>query len=113
MGMIIRLLLNALAVFLAAYFVPGIVLSGFETALIVALVLGLINIFIKPVLKIITLPINIVTLGLFGLVINAFLFWLAGYVVEGFDVLGFVPAFVGALVVAVVVWIGEGLLGLD
>lgn len=93
------------AVLLAAYFVPGITVQSFITALFVALVLGLINTFIKPVLGILTLPINIITLGLFGIIINALFFWFASVVVSGFMITGFMPALIGSIVVSFIMWV--------
>jgi putative membrane protein len=107
MKILIKFLILAGAVLLASYVVPGIAVAGFATALIVALVLGLINLVIKPIIKILTLPITILTLGLFGLVINTILFWFVSYVVAGFDVSNFIAAFWGALVVAVVMWVAD------
>lgn len=105
MKLLIRLLINALAILLVAYLVPGVAVNGFYTALIVAVVLGLLNLVIKPLLVVLTLPITILTLGLFTFVINALLFWFVGTVVRGFSVDGFVPAFLGALILTVVSWI--------
>jgi putative membrane protein len=102
MQLLIRLLVNALAILLVAYFVPGVAVSSFLTALVVALVLGLLNVIIKPILVILTLPINILTLGLFTLVINALLFWFASTFISGFSVSGFAAAFFGALIVSAV-----------
>lgn len=93
------------AVIAAAYIVPGIEVSSFGTALIVALVFGLINVFIKPVLKILTFPINLLTLGIFGLILNVLLFWAVSGPVAGFVISGFVPALLGSLVVSVVMWV--------
>jgi len=98
------------AVLLAAYFVPGITVHSFVTALFVALVLGLINTFIKPVLKILTLPVNILTLGLFGIVLNALFFWFASVVVTGFAIAGFIPALIGSIVVSLIMWILDSFL---
>ncbi len=87
--MLMRLLLNSLAVIIAAFLLPGVHLDGFLIAIVVAVVLGVINIFLKPILLILTLPINIFTLGLFTLVINAVLVQLASAVVPGFTVENF------------------------
>jgi putative membrane protein len=92
---------------LASHIVSGIYVDSWGTALLAALVLGIINLVIRPIIMILTLPINILTLGLFSLVINAILFWMTGAIVKGFDVNGFVPAFFGALIVAVASWIGH------
>ena len=85
--------------------VPGISVPNLATALVVSLVLGVLNLFIRPVLLLLTLPVTLVTLGLFTLVINALLFWLAAFFVKGFEVSGFVAAFLGALIVSVAKWL--------
>jgi putative membrane protein len=102
MSLLLRWLINALTLMMAAYLVPSIEIAGFYTALVVALVLGLINALIRPFLILITLPITILTLGLFTLVINALLFWFVASFVEGFNVGGFWSAFFGALVFSIV-----------
>jgi len=99
---ILRWVLYALTIMLIAWLIPGISVTGFMSALIVALVIGIINLFIKPIVTLVTLPINLITLGLFGLVINALLFWLAGIVVPGFEVNGFLSALLGSLVLSVI-----------
>lgn len=110
MYLILRWVLNALVLLGVAYFVPGIQVSGFYAALISALVLGLVNAVIRPLLILLTLPVNILTLGLFTLVINAFLFWFVSTVVKGFTVAGFWPAFWGALLFSLVSWLLSELL---
>lgn len=107
MRMLLKWLIAALAIFVAAYFVPGIHVASFITALIVALVLGVLSITIKPLVKLITLPINLLTFGLFTLVINALFFWLVGTFIKGFTVDGFLAAFLGSLVVSAVNFIGD------
>lgn len=102
MRIIIRLLVNALAVFIAAYVLPGVAVDGPLTALIVAVVLGVVNTFLKPILVILTLPITFVTLGLFLLVINGALVLLVGELVPGFVVDGFLWALLFGLVVSLV-----------
>ncbi len=109
MSILLRWLISAVSLMLVTYFVPGIKVQSFYTALIAALVLGLINSLIKPVLIILTLPVNILTLGLFTLIINAFLFWLAATIVKGFGVDGFWPAFWGALTMSIVSWVLNGI----
>jgi putative membrane protein len=89
MNLIIRILLTAVAVVILAKFLPGVAVEGFTSAIIVAVVLGLLNIFIKPILVILTLPITVVTLGLFLLVINACIILLADKFIDGFAVDGF------------------------
>ncbi len=109
MSLLLRWLIGAVSLMLVTYMVPGIKVESFYTALIAALILGLINSLIKPILIVLTLPVNILTLGLFTLVINALLFWLAATIVKGFGVAGFWPAFFGALAMSVVSWILNGL----
>lgn len=101
---LLRLFLNALAVMLVTYLVPGVIVSDFPHALIAAIVLGLINALIRPVLTLLSFPVTILTLGFFTLVINAFLFWLAAELVPGFQVQGFAAAFWGGLVFWLMSW---------
>src|SRR6185369_16570508 len=103
MKILVRFLGTVLAVLLAAYVVPGFVITGFYTALIVALILGILNITIKPLLLILTLPLNVITLGLFTFVINAVLLWFIASFVDGFQAT-FVAALLGGIVIAVVNW---------
>lgn len=102
MPLIIRWLITALAIMVTAYLLPGVSVSGFGVALIVALVLGIINVLLKPILVILTLPITIVTLGLFVLVINAGLVLLTDQIVSGFDVVNFWWALLFSLVLSVI-----------
>lgn len=95
----------AIAVMIAAYILPGVTVSGFLTALIVALVLGLINAVIKPILLILTLPINILTLGLFTFVINAAIILLVSAIVPGFRVDGFWWALLFSIVLSIILYI--------
>lgn len=85
-----------------AYLLPGITVASFGSALIAALVLGLVNMLVKPVLVLLTLPITIVTLGLFLIVINALLFWFVGSVLKGFQVNGFWWAVGGAILYSII-----------
>lgn len=110
MRLLLRWLLNALAIILISYLISSISVSGFYIALMVALILGLVNAVIRPLIIILTLPINILTLGLFVLVINALLFWFVSSFVKGFEVAGFQAAFVGALILSVVSWFSNMLL---
>ena len=110
MYLILRWLINALAILGIAYFLPGVGVTGIYAALIAALILGIINALLRPILIILTLPVNILTLGLFTLIINAFLFWFASTIVEGFVVADFKAAFYGALIMWLVSWITNWLL---
>ena len=105
MGFLIRLIVNAVALICVAYVVPGIHVSGIGGALIAALILGIVNAILRPILVVLSLPLELVTLGLFTLVINALLFWLVGALHVGLTVDGFWPAFWGAIVMAIVSWI--------
>ncbi|MEA2666805.1 MAG: putative rane protein [Candidatus Eremiobacteraeota bacterium] len=105
MGFLIRLVVNALAMLCVAYIVPGVHVTGFGGALIAALILGIVNAVLRPILVILSLPLEILTLGLFTLVINALLFWLVGRLGVGLYVDGFWPAFWGAIVMSIVSWI--------
>jgi putative membrane protein len=104
---ILRWVINAIALYLAVYLVPGVNLEGgWVSILWLALIFGLINAFLRPLLKLLTCPLIILTLGLFTLLINTFLFWLTSQVGQafgiGFTIDGFWPAFLGGLVVTAV-----------
>lgn len=107
MKIVVKFVLIALSILAIAELgvVGGISVDSFKTALIVAVILGIINVFIRPVLIILTLPISIITFGLFALIINAVLFWGVSLLVSGFTVAGFIPAFLGALIVSAVQWL--------
>lgn len=100
--LIVVWILNAVALLAVAYVLPGIVIASFWSAMLAALVLGFLNTMVKPFLILLTLPITIVTLGLFLLVLNALVFWLAGSVLRGFQVEGFWWAVAGALLYSVI-----------
>ncbi|MFA6254655.1 MAG: phage holin family protein [Patescibacteria group bacterium] len=102
MKFLLSWLVATLAILITAYLLPGIAINGLFAALVAALVLGLINAFLKPILIIITLPINILTLGLFTLVINALLVLLASIIVPGFEVTNFWWALLFSLVLSIV-----------
>jgi len=106
MKFVLRVLFTALGVLAAASIVPGIGIASFWVAVLVALVLGFLNITIGVLLKVLTLPLSLVTFGLFFLVINALMFWMASFV-KGFQVAGFWPAFWGSIIVTVVSIIGK------
>lgn len=102
MKLIFRWFSVALGFFAAAYLVPGVVVTGFGTAILLAAIWGVLGIIVRPVLVILTLPVTIVTFGLFVFVINAGLFWWLGGIIEGFAVRGFAPALLGSLVMSAV-----------
>ncbi|EJC62038.1 phage holin family protein [Alcaligenes ammonioxydans] len=110
MTLLLVWILNAVALLVVAYILPGITVASFGSALIAALVLGLLNTLVKPLLIVLTLPITIVTLGLFLLVLNALVFWFAGSILKGFQVEGFWWAVIGAIVYSLVSGLLSGLL---
>ena len=98
---LVNWVVTALGLMLVAHLVPGFRVAGLGTALVAALVFGLINATLGFLLKLVTFPLTILTLGFFLLVVNAFMLWLAGVLVPGFSVQGFLPALLGAIILAV------------
>ena len=98
MKILVRWLLLAVALLLVAHLYPGVVVKSFTSALIAALVLGLLNTLLRPLLVLLTLPVTVLSLGLFLFVINALMFWAAAYVLDGLAVTGFVSALIGSLI---------------
>ena len=98
MKIIVRWLLLAAALLLVAHLYPGVVVKSFTSALIAAFVLGLLNALLRPILVLLTLPVTLVTLGLFLFVINALMFYFAASMLDGFQVTGFVAALIGSLI---------------
>jgi putative membrane protein len=101
---LIRVLTTAVTLVLIANFVPGIAVSNFYIALVVAVIWGIFGLTIRPVLTILTLPINLITFGLFSFILNALLFWLIATFVAGFTVNGFIPALIGSAIISCVSW---------
>lgn len=110
-GFIVRLLINAVGLWIAAAIVPGITFDGAWTLLFAALLVGVVNALVRPVVILLTLPLTIVTLGLFLLVVNAAMFGLVAWLLPGFAVSGFFAALLGWLIVSVVSWIASWLIG--
>lgn len=102
---------NAAALMILTYVMPSVHVKGFGTALLVAVILGLINILVRPVLVLLTLPVTLLTLGLFLLVINGAMFMLADKLIDGFNVDGFVAAIIAALLYSVISWLIQTVLG--
>ncbi len=104
-GIFIRWLILTVAIIIASYLLEGIRVSGFFSAFFAAAMLGILNAFFRPILLILTLPINIMTLGLFTFVINAIMLMMASGVISGFEVSGFWSAVFGSLLISIVSWI--------
>ena len=109
MHLLLRWVIYTLAIMLLPYILPGITVKNFYAALIAALILGLVNAIIRPLVILLTLPVNILTLGLFTLIVNALMLWLVSTMVKGFDVANFTAAFLGALILWAVSWIVNAL----
>jgi putative membrane protein len=110
MRFLLRLLLNGLAIIVAAWFVPGVRLAGLVPAIVAGILLGLVNALVRPILLLLTFPITLLTLGLFIFIVNAICFALTAALVPGFSLSGFFAAFFGALVVTIVSWVLNALL---
>ncbi len=102
MKLLIKWLLSAAALLLVAYIYQGVEVSSFTAALVAAFVIGLLNTFVRPVLVILTLPVTVLTLGLFLFIINALMFWAASGVLSGFHVRDFTAALIGSLIYSVI-----------
>lgn len=105
MGILLRWFMLTAAILLASYMVSGIEVHGFWGAFFAAAILGILNAFFRPILIILTLPLNILTLGLFTFVINAFLLKMVSGVISGFEVHGFWAAVLGSVVISIVSWV--------
>jgi putative membrane protein len=110
LNLIARWIINAAALLLVAYLYPGVTVESFWAAVVAALVLGLVNAVLRPILVILTLPVTLLTLGLFIFVINAALFWLVANIVQGFGVTGFGAAFIGSILYSVITLVTSWLL---
>jgi putative membrane protein len=104
MRLLLTWLINALALFALPFLMTSVTVSNFGAAIIAALVLGLVNTLIRPVLVLLTLPVTVLSLGLFILVINALLFWLVTHFVDGIAVSGFVSAFIASILYSIISW---------
>ena len=109
MRFLLKLLVTSLAVFFSAYILDGVYLNGFPTAILVALLIGFLNAFLKPILILLTIPITLITFGLFLLVINAIIIMLADYALPGFTVDSFFTAVLFSIIVSIITWILEAL----
>jgi putative membrane protein len=110
MRFLLRLLLNGVAVLFAAWLIPGVRVDNTATGIIAGIALGLVNAIVRPLLILMTLPLTLVTLGLFIFVVNAICLALAAWLVPGFSIAGFGTAFIGALVISIVSWVLDSIL---
>ena len=114
MRLLLRFLVIAAAVWLVAAYVPGVtVTEGISSYLWIALVFAAVNLLVKPVLKLLSFPLLLLTLGLFLLVINAAMFALTAWLTDQLALDGIAPAVIGSLVISVVTWVGDNVVGLD
>ena len=111
MKTLLKWLLSAAALLCVAYIYSGVQVNSFTSALIAAFVIGLFNVVLRPVLVVLTLPVTIVTVGLFLFVINALMFWAAASVLDGFQVTGFAAALIGSLIYSALGLVIESALG--
>ena len=102
---LLKWLINTLALLITAYVVKGIQVTGVSALFLAAALLGILNALIRPILIILTLPINIITLGLFTFIINGAMLWFVSLIIKGFVIQGFWPAVVGALIISLVSWL--------
>jgi len=109
--LLLRTIVGMLGLWLADKFVPGVDITDNTTLLIAALIMGVVNAVIRPIVVLLTIPVTFLTLGLFLIVVNAAMFGLTAYFLEGFSVAGFWPALFGAIVTGVINWIGQSVIG--
>jgi putative membrane protein len=109
MKLLIKLAVNVLSLLVVAYLIPGFILQDFMAAIVAAVVIGVINTFIKPVLQIIALPISILTFGVAAFLINVFLLWFTSYLVPGFEITNFLTAVIASITLSLVSWFLEKL----
>src|SRR3989344_5970971 len=105
MLLIVRLAINVFALLIVAYLVPGFRLTSLWSAVVAAVVIGVVNTFIKPILQLIALPISVLTFGLFAFLINVFLLWGTSKIVPGFEIGGFTTAIIASILLSLVSWL--------
>ena len=110
-GFLLRFAITAIGLWIASVFVPGVSIDSPGTLLLAALLLGIVNAVIRPIVLLLTLPITLITLGLFILVVNAAMFGLVAVLLDGFHLSGFFAALFGALLVSITSWIGAAFIG--
>lgn len=102
--MVVRLGVNVLALFVVAYIVPGFVLKDIWSAVVAAVIIGVVNTFIRPILQLVALPLSLLTFGIFAFLINVLLLWGVSFVVPGFEIESFTTALVASIALALVSW---------
>ena len=110
MKLLLTWIIGALAILLSAWIVPGVSIAGFGASLLAALILGAVNAMIRPIIIILTLPINILTLGLFTLVINVAMVSLVALIIPGFSIANFWTALIFTIILSIITWIMEGVI---
>lgn len=106
-----KLLILSLSVFATGYFISGVFVASFWVAILAGAILLLINSVVKPIVKLLTLPLSIITFGLFGFILNALFFLFVSQIIGGFSVAGFLPALWGSILVSVLAWLSDKILG--
>lgn len=104
MKLLARLLINVLALWVVDYLVPGLMFTDFQSLFVSAIVIGIVNTFIRPILQVIALPITIITFGVGAILINVLLLWLVSYIVPGFEIDTFLTAVLASLLLSLVSW---------
>ncbi len=104
MKLVMRLLINTLALFVVAYIIPGFILKDVWSAVVAAIVIGVVNTFIRPIIQLVALPISLLTFGVFAFLINVVLLWGVSYVVPGFEITSFTTALVASIALALISW---------
>lgn len=110
MHFLLRLIINGIVFYLIAMYVPGIHANSFGAAVLAAFIFGIVNAIVRPIVLLLTLPFTILTLGLFIIIVNALMFWLATWIAPGFKVDGFMPALIGGIIMMIVGFITNHLL---
>ncbi len=104
MKLLLRLVINVAALFVVAYLIPGFVLTSIQAAVVAAIVIGVVNTFIKPIIQLIALPITMITFGIAAFLINVLLLYLISFIVPGFEISNFIAAIFASIVLSIVSW---------
>ena len=104
MKLVVRLAVNVLALFVVATIIPGFIISDLWSAVVAAIVIGVVNTFIRPIIQLVALPISLLTFGVFAFLINVLLLWMVSFVVPGFEIQSFLTAIIASVALALVSW---------